>query len=417
MEVILAIIAIYVLFAGIGFVMRALGSGARAAVDTVKGKGSFGENFGDELRGMGAFSIRAKVEEDSTSTGKNFDYIQFSGRGLLPNTRKMNLEYSISLFTKNKEDQWAPVLSTLDDFQEEETIVYQVKSDFGYIEGNVGFKHWVNLGAAIIPTLTPAYSGSQDVLCLLRILDKTKDTSILAGIPVNESAVIGSYEYTIHIDLAHTAGYTESAESRDKLKPHMVQLAVATAMADGSFDRVEGELIKEWIKKQVATVPENRAEQLKNSCNQALKSAYADTKDGTLSISKPVMAINDVADDNEKYEAIELCMDVMAADGAADQDELELIWKVAKSLGLDKDEVEKLKDKKILSLNITSQEEEISIEAMLGIDPGLSVKEKKAFLRAEFEKWNSRIHSIDDPEEKRQAQNMLDLIAQVRNTL
>ena len=63
--------------------------------------------------------------------------------------------------------------------------------------------------------------------------------------------------------------------------------------------------------------------------------------------------MNEIADDRMKYQSIEFCLDIMAADGIADEGELEAVRKISESLGLDFDEVQKLKDLRLKDLKMS----------------------------------------------------------------
>ena len=53
-------------------------------------------------------------------------------------------------------------------------------------------------------------------------------------------------------------------------------------------------------------------------------------------------------------------------------------------------------------------------ERLLGIDPGWSISEKLVFLRKEFKKWNSRMATLSDSEQRQVAQHRLDMIGRIR---
>ena len=120
-----------------------------------------------------------------------------------------------------------------------------------------------------------------------------------------------------------------------------------------------------------------------------------------------------VASAAQKYEALDLCLDVMAADGVADENELQTIKNISESLGLDFEEIQKMKDQRLIKLS-TDVESQSSVESMLGIDPEWSNDKIQRHLRSEFTKWNGRINTLSEGEERDNAQRMLNLIAEAR---
>jgi hypothetical protein len=114
-----------------------------------------------------------------------------------------------------------------------------------------------------------------------------------------------------------------------------------------------------------------------------------------------------------KYEAVELCFDVMAADGIADGEELRTVHKVADALGLDFDEIERMRDQKIIALD-SRVSDEVDIETLLGIEDDWDPERMRKHLTAEFQKWNDRLNTLDEGEERDNAQAMLGRIAEAR---
>jgi len=208
-------------------------------------------------------------------------------------------------------------------------------------------------------------------------------------------------------------GYEEVAEHRDEAKAFTVKIGMAVAMADGVLDDSEGETLKGFIQKAIAPYDKEKSDRLKTLYNDAMKDAHAAAKSGDLSLSSLTSALNEIADKSTKYETVELCFEVMAADGVADAEELRVIRTVADALDLDLDEIEKMRDQKIVGLetNIGSQ---ASIEDMLGIEADWDAGKIKKHLLSEFQKWNNRLNALSEGDERDNAQQMLDLIAEAR---
>ena len=145
--------------------------------------------------------------------------------------------------------------------------------------------------------------------------------------------------------------FSESMGPHDRSSS--VRLAMSIAMADGSLDDSEGNVIKEWIIKTIAPHSNKKREQLKKLHNYAMREAYAEAKSGNLEINSAVDRLNEIADTPQKYEAIELCFEVMAADGAVDENEIKTIKSIAEGLDLDSDEIERLRDEHLINLNVS----------------------------------------------------------------
>ena len=103
----------------------------------------------------------------------------------------------------------------------------------------------------------------------------------------------------------------------------------------------------------------------------------------------------------------------MAADGKADTEEMFVIKNVADTLGLDMDEIEKMREKVTLNFsdNLSS---EGGMESLFGFEESWSDEKKRKHLRAEFQKWSNRINVLPEGEERESAQNTLNIIAKLR---
>ena len=108
-------------------------------------------------------------------------------------------------------------------------------------------------------------------------------------------------------------------------------------------------------------------------------------------------------------------MDVMAADGVADESELKIISAIADAIDFDMTEITRMKDERMVSANIEATEQ--NTDALLGIDEAMTTKEKQRQLRVEFQKWNDRINALDSGPDRDNAQRMLDLISEARKRL
>ena len=111
---------------------------------------------------------------------------------------------------------------------------------------------------------------------------------------------------------------------------------------------------------------------------------------------------------------MELLVDIMAADKEAHKDELDFINRVGDLLGVSSTDIQKMKDLRFINeegLDISQN----NPNEILGIDPEKMTKvEICKHLGSEFNKWNSRLHSINDPEKRQKTQTMVDLITEAR---
>ena len=190
----------------------------------------------------------------------------------------------------------------------------------------------------------------------------------------------------------------------------IIDVAMAVAMVDNKLHDKEGEILKKWNKRNISR--EGNSQKIKNFYNNALKDSYSLAESGNLVLSDICTRLNKYGTKTQKNEAIELAYKVMAADGILHEDEANIINTVAKALGINKTELEKIRDREIIKFE--TNVDDADIDTLLGIDSSLSKKDKCKKITNEFIKWNNRLNSLAEGKEKENAQRMLDLIPKAR---
>lgn len=334
-------------------------------------------------------------------------------RGKIPVNRPMQVGYSISAFdVTDGDDDIGFIISMVESQQEPDSVCFGVSSEFGRtVEVGDTFTDWVQLGVILPDLIQTKKSGIRKIQVLIRLHNVSNAPTIRAGYHDGGEIILSKF---IEFDHFFTEkGYEEAAKDREEAQALSLKIGVAVAMADGTLDDSEGEVLKNWILREVSVLTDEKSEQLKKLFNQALKEGYAQAQSGTLSLSSLVDRLSEIGEKKAKYDAIELAFDVMAADGVAHPEEMAVIRNVAKALDLDMDEIEKMREGVTLNLstNLTTED---SLESLLGIEDKWTGDQKKKHLRSEFQKWSNRLNSLPEGDERESAQNMLDSIASLR---
>ena len=411
MEAILLIIVIWVVFWGIGWLFSAGSRTAGAAARAVTGKGSFSDNMEATFQGMGSLDIRFKDAQLGDDEGEVI-VKEIQGKGLFPLTRSARIGFITSVFDKTS-GEYEPVISALDGFQESNNVIYQNRIEVGNISPSQGLISWVRLGIVLPEILQPPYGGRREMVAILRMVDLDNIPDITHGFHEPDHPGLLWQKALPFNFTCSEKGYREAAEHREESMALALKIGVAVAMADGSLDNSEGNVLKGWVLRMIEPHAEGKKESLKKLYNQAMKDAYAEIKSGNLILSSLTQRLNEIGEITTKYEVIELCFSVMAADGVADAEEIKIIRKVAEALDLNLDEIEKMRDKAIIGLN-ANVSSHASIEDLLGIESNWNNTQIKQHLRKEFQKWNNRLNALPESEERANAQRMLDIIAEAR---
>ena len=402
MEIIFAIL----FFVFFGWIVNAVLGTLRAAGKAAIGKGSLKDNLELEFRGMGALRIRITPNQKPDEPF----FLGVECRGLFPVYSNTNAGFVISVFVKNDEGDLAPVLSMIQEFQEPGSRAFQDVTACGEVSPDQGYLDWVQIGVVPTEILQPPNGGKQQLNILVRLVDMNDMPSIDLGYAEPSESLwtgIETYDYNFE-----ASGYLEEAEHKDKAQALTIKIGMAVAMADGTLDDTEGNTLKNWIKTAIMQYTGEKKETIKKIYNDAMRESYDLAKSGNLILSDVCSELKKYADNTLKYEALELAHKVMAADGVVDEREMKIIHKVSDSLGIDSKELEKIRDKQIVKLQ--TKADDVDIDSLLGIDSSSGKKEKCKKLKNEFIKWNSRLNSLSEGEEKDNAQQMLDLIGKAR---
>ena len=407
MEGILGLVGIFALYWVGSIIFGGLFSAGKATVKTVVGKGSFSDNMRKEFKGMDPFEIRVREEK----FGENNDQLAvlIEGRGLIPNSKSMNVQFVTSVFDATGDDL-KPVLAHYEDFQEERTFAYQAKANFGQVEVNQGFTDWVRVGVVLPDILDTPQSGRRDLKFVLRLVDADNPAEIQLGYCSTSGVWTDDLDYQYQFE---RKGYEESSEDRERANLLGLQLGDAVAMADGGLHESEGAVLKEWIMKKVAPLAEERQAKLKDKFNAVMREAYEQAKEGDLSLSNITRQMRELGETECNLDALKLGYEVMSADGKADKEELETIKRIADTLGIDPTEQEKYKDQHILKID-SSLSSDDSPEALVGMDPSWNKEQIAAHLRDQFQKWNGRLNILEEGSDRDQAQRVINVIGELR---
>ena len=357
---------------------------------------------------IGALELRftdAQLGEDND--GPPFKAIE--AKGLIPLTKTRRVGFVTSVLD-NTDDETVPVICALDTYQEPETTAFQDETEIGEVSLGGGFPEWVCISGIIPELLKPPYGGRRKFIAVVRLVDLDDKPKITLGCHEPDDPRILWMSTLVFEHTFAEKGYAEAAKHRDEARGLSVQIGMAVAMADGSLDDKEGEILKEWITKMISPFSDDKREELKNLYNKSMTRAYESAKSGDLSFSDLTEKLNEIAEKSTKYETVELCFDVMAADGVLHAEEMRVIRKVAEALDLDLDEIEKMQDQKIIGI----KSYEGTLEEALGIEPDWGTERIKKHLTAVFQRWNNRLNTLPEGEERDNAQRMLDLISEAR---
>jgi len=253
-------------------------------------------------------------------------------------------------------------------------------------------------------------SVPKEVLMFPRSGRRTIDASIEI---LKSGRVIQSAQTRFQVN-AISEGYIEGVENRERSEEMGIYLAMHLAASDGHIDKLEAAIVKDWVKKLLSTAPEDARKERRERMNMVLADAYAKAKDEPLDLAYISAELEGKAAMPIKYEIIELCMDVMKADGVADPNEVRELKRIAKLIGLDENRYTALLDKRLAEVKTIGVATAENLATLVGISASMSKEEIRKHLNKEYRKWNARV-SHDDQAIRERAEQMIEQIAEARN--
>ena len=114
--------------------------------------------------------------------------------------------------------------------------------------------------------------------------------------------------------------------------------------------------------------------------------------------------------------AIELALNVLAADGQVDASSLAFVTTCADELGVDADMFAAARDA-VLTRTGVSLGTDVDFERLLGIRPDWPSAQIRSHLNREYARWNSRAEALVADDERKHAEQMMEIIASAKKAL
>jgi len=394
----------------------------KASYAAVTGKESFKSAFKAEYHGLRDFEFRAiestkYIEEIDEQIGV-FD---FQIRGLIPHDiEDERLQISVNIIDKTG-DRY--VYSSVKSKCEPGYKVFLFRSNIGEFPINVGFKEWTTIGGAFKQTLIFPFKGQRNLVfnfvlsredtprSMFSILKKRASVGSPRDAPITKRECYACQAATVSFRV-DADGYIDREKKLVFVHGHTIRLAMCMSAVDGSIDKSEGNIIKDWATLIIQSQADSKRTEYKKELNDIIRESHKSALGGNLDLSGVLNDLKGCATEADCYQAFELILDVMTADGKADKSEMELLDNVTKGLGLNPAQVAAMRDRSLADVGSLTYDED-GLAPMVGIDMEMSKEEMRLHLNAEFKKWNSR-QARGGERDKKRANEMLNLLSRAR---
>lgn len=256
-------------------------------------------------------------------------------KGQLPNDYTAQLSFQVLLSIIDNNGIVNTVLSTIETFQAPSSREFMEIFSLGEVNPHSGSNDWQAIGSIPLDYLQPPISG--DCVLTVNINIQSEDTIIASN----------AHRY---LTTFNNKGYYEEDDLEFKIRSVIVKLAVAVAYCDSEYHNKEQNVIELWIKKIIK--PYKREQKIKSQkiLSLALSDAKKQGKEHELNVENIIVELKKLNASKYYFEAIELVIDVMTADGKEMLSETKVINKIAALIGIDLDLLEDIKNQKISKL-------------------------------------------------------------------
>jgi len=344
------------------------------------------------------FKGRVMLGEEVLDDGTPLEVLNFDIKGVIVGAKNFwrGVARVVTLDVTESSDDPYPVLCAIDGLQREDSCIFEFTSapqEFGEL---AFIESWMTMFQVPVEALQFARRGRRKLVICFGIVE----------IDTDEVQVYD--EVTFEYDVKEP-GYIDLDNIQQEMDKLTVQLAVLVSASDGVMDKTEGEVVQHWIKKRLSVETDaERAERIKNELNQAI--LQAGTKMGQP-VDVPTICNRIVSEGvhAHRYDALELCLEVVGADGVAEDAEMAVIEQIAQHLEVDAARFKEMVEKALPVTMMANKDP----DSVLGINPDMSKDEVRKLLSQQFRKWNSRV-SHSDKAVREQATEMLGLIEDAR---
>jgi uncharacterized tellurite resistance protein B-like protein len=341
-------------------------------------------------------------------TNSDLPAIAIEARGLIPVNYTAKVDFVAVAIDVTDNKSGDHVLCTIPAFQWPDNLVFRSYQQGTQVSPSQGFAKWVEIGVAPVETLVAPKAGPRNLRFTAMAVRGASEQSNVKSLDV--------------VAIAHTTfrtnlkgvGYKERGEKRLEAIKLSVRLGIAVAYADYNLDSTEAKVIKEWARKQLEQLPEDERESAKNSINGVIRYAGEKARIGQLRYEDVAAELRANPLPGIAMQALELCVQVMSADGKSTSNEMTIIRQIGNLLGVSHDDVRKLIDKNPPQTQSQDASGDLSDEDMVGLGKGLSNKETLVEIRKLFATYNARQTTESNHARRAHNQRMLEALARLR---
>ena len=306
------------------------------------------------------------------------------------------------------QESW-PVLSTVQSWAEKDSTVLCWKRDTQQVTSDTYYPDWSPIIAIPYALMDWPFRGKRKIGFVTYFC--TEQASFRHGFLENKETLLGLAETVKEINF-EDIGWKEATENKPRVIELSMELALLVAIADGEITQDEINKIKVWVGTQVSFNEEVAAKE-KERFGQYLEEADSATRNNLLDKIKVTNELNEKATKPQKYQALELMLDVMISDDTAEGVEADLIDSVVPLLELDPKTYQDLRETRLSTVKTIATTKEGEDETLFHLTSEMNDSQKCEKLEEEYVTWSGRL-ALPDKNMSERAKEMCDRITRLR---
>lgn len=215
-------------------------------------------------------------------------------------------------------------------------------------------------------------------------------------------------------------GFLETEKFQELVLKHSANLAMYLASLNNKIEQKEIDAIKIWLKEKnnwdifdYLNIDQTEEFNLKKAeLSFYLKQSLDKISKKKINLQEILSDLNQKANSNQKYEIINLLLNVAASDDKLGVDEDKFINKTAKSLNLDLNYFQQIKNVALAKIENIEQTQELDI-SIFNLTDEMTKEQKCLKLRQEYSRWNRQTNNSDENIRNR-AKKMVEFAAELR---
>ncbi len=190
------------------------------------------------------------------------------------------------------------------------------------------------------------------------------------------------------------------------------------ALGDGNLDNREVETLRRWKNDFVSEFKVSIRSKIDTTMENEIRASFNGVSEQRLHTA--CSKLKEVGDPF-KTMTMGLAFEIVVADQKIEPSEMACLHKIARLMDISDTKFKELEEKHLHPIQLkeatSGQSSATTNEQLLGINPSWTKEEKLAKLTSEFSKYNARMQTIRNDEQRAQCRRMLEIIAAMREEL